>query len=217
MSSSNSNRRRQQRGKSTNKNQDNGKTGSTSGQSKKKGLSDHVFYLGSAKQASDYETTYAYIINHVRKTFNFGNDIATALEDLVDYRMAQHLPTLKQAADTNPPDPAHKALLQSQYEMIFKAEYDSYMKRAQAYDNNLTKAYALIWEQCAKGMQHKIENRSDYSTTIKGNPIQLLTAIKEHALNYQETRYAMAIVHDSWMTFLHTKQRDGESLSDYTK
>ena len=40
--------------------------------------------------------------------------------------------------------------------MEFKAEYDGYMKRKQCLETNTTKAYALLWEQCAKGMQNKI-------------------------------------------------------------
>ena len=44
-----------------------------------KKTSDHMYYLGSAKQAADFETTTEFILNHIKKTFNFGNDIATAL------------------------------------------------------------------------------------------------------------------------------------------
>ena len=50
---------------------------------------------------------------------------------------------------------------------------------------NLIKAYAFLWEHCSKGMQNKIESRSDY-TQIVNNPVKLLKVIKEHALNYQE-------------------------------
>jgi hypothetical protein len=31
----------------------------------KKTLSDHIYYLGSAKQAADYDTTMDFIINHL--------------------------------------------------------------------------------------------------------------------------------------------------------
>jgi hypothetical protein len=45
----------------------------------KKTLSDHIYYLGSAKQAADYDTTTDFILNHIIKTIIFGNDITTAL------------------------------------------------------------------------------------------------------------------------------------------
>jgi hypothetical protein len=73
-----------------------GRNSTNSGGSKpsKKTLSNYVYYLGSAKQAADYETTTKYLINHIKKTFPFGNDIATALEDLENYNIEQRKPTL---------------------------------------------------------------------------------------------------------------------------
>ena len=51
-------------------------------QKKKKTMEDYFFYVGSSKQASDYETTSEFLINHVKKTFDRGNDIAEALRML---------------------------------------------------------------------------------------------------------------------------------------
>ena len=65
-------------------------------------------------------------------------------------------------------------------------------------------------------MKNKIKSRSDYRK-IKNNPIELLKAIKEHALNYQENRYSMSIILDAVRTLMATKQEDNESLQDYTK
>jgi len=47
--------------------------------SRKKTVKEYYFYVGSSKQASDYETTSEYIINYIKKTFDRGNDIAKAL------------------------------------------------------------------------------------------------------------------------------------------
>ena len=41
-----------------------------------------MYYLGSAKQASDYVTVTEFIINHIRVTFVNGGDIGDALEKL---------------------------------------------------------------------------------------------------------------------------------------
>jgi hypothetical protein len=46
----------------------------------KKSITDYNYYLGSAKQASDYETTTEFIINHVKQVFDYGDDIVTAFE-----------------------------------------------------------------------------------------------------------------------------------------
>jgi hypothetical protein len=84
------------------------------------------------------------------------------------------------------------------------------------YDDNCTKAYALIWERCAKNLQNKVQSRADF-TKIKNNPIELLKAVKEHSLNYQENRYEMSIILDSIKTMIETKQKETESLSDFTR
>ena len=46
-----------------------------------KSLSDHVYYIGSAKQASDYVTVTNYLINCIRQQYDHGEDIANALDN----------------------------------------------------------------------------------------------------------------------------------------
>lgn len=192
----------------------------TAPKASKKTLSDSIYYLGSAKQAADFETTTEFLINHIKKTFNFGNDIGTELETYEEFDLSKYRPTLKVSNDQ---DEAKRESENKQYEIEFKAEFDAFMKRKQSLETNKTKAYAFLWEQCSKAMQNKIEARSNYDKVdtdnimIKGHPIHLLKAIKEHALSYQEHRYEMSILLDSLRGVLNLKQKDGESLQDYTK
>ena len=48
---------------------------------KKKSLEDYYFYVGSSKQASDYEVTANFVINHIKKTYEYGKDIGDALKE----------------------------------------------------------------------------------------------------------------------------------------
>ena len=66
-------------------------------------------------------------------------------------------------------------------------------------------------------MQNKITGRNDFEEKIFNNPINLLIAIKKHSLNYQESRYEMSIITDSIRAFLNTKQKESETLQDYTR
>ena len=50
-----------------------------------KSLQDYVYHIGSAKQASDYVIVTKYLLNHICKTYTFGDDIANALETQTDY------------------------------------------------------------------------------------------------------------------------------------
>jgi len=68
---------------------------SNNGYKKKTKLEDNVYYLGSATQASDYETTTSFIISHIIKTYTRGLDIAEALAKLEELDFASLTPTLK--------------------------------------------------------------------------------------------------------------------------
>ena len=62
---------------------------------KPKSVEDYMYYLGSAKQASDYETTTEFLINHIKGEFHYGEDIGNALSALEPYDMEQHEPSLR--------------------------------------------------------------------------------------------------------------------------
>ena len=48
----------------------------------KKGINDYQFYIGTNKQASEYETASEFVINYIKWTFDQGNDIAETLRTL---------------------------------------------------------------------------------------------------------------------------------------
>jgi hypothetical protein len=43
---------------------------------------------------------------------------------------------------------------------------------------------------------------------MKDNPIKLLNAITEHALNYQEHRYEMSIILDALRAVINLRKKD---------
>ena len=123
-------------------------------------------------------------------------------------------PTLKVSSKT---DPGEKKAEGEQFKLEYKAELDKCMHREKKYEANIYKAYAEIWERCSRSMKSKIEARVDYETNIYDNPINLLQAIKEHSLQYEETRYEMKIIVDAFENYFNCKQKDNKSLLDYTK
>ena len=60
-------------------------------------------------------------------------------------------------------------------------------------------------------------NIFNYQSVIFNDPIKLLEAIKQHALNFDETQYAMSIIANSVRAFFTTVQKDNESLTEYTR
>ena len=186
---------------------------------KKKSLSDYSYYLGSSSQASDYETTTDYIINYIKKTYSDGKDIADALTKLVPPDTNLWKPSLQVSliTGTDPQEVARRDVENRQYEIEFKQELSRYSSWKQQYEENLLKAYALIRERCTEAMKIKIESRHDFESNILDNPIELLQAVKQHSLNYQEYRYNMSILSDSFKNLLTTKQKEGENLAAYAR
>ena len=118
----------------------------------RKTLADHVHSIGSAKQASNCTVITQFIINHVRKTFECGDDIGDALEKRID--TAFPAPILQPATAT---DAAAKALEEKQNKILYRAEVATYVAQKDNCQANEGKAYALLFGQCNKAMQHKLQ------------------------------------------------------------
>ena len=174
-------------------------------------LADHVYSIGSAKQASDYSVITQFIINYIRKSFEFGDDIGDALENWKDVTLEP--PKIKVV----PKDAENKEVEERQNEYLFKAQIASYVAREEKYIANKGKAFALIYGQCNNALQHKLQARKDFEEVIKGNPIKLLDAISEHSMSYVENKYPFSIALDAIKNYINLKQTDDESLVDYTR
>ena len=85
-------------------------------------------------------------------------------------------------------------------------------RRTRQIYRNRTRSYGINVPR-----QQKIESRQDYENEIVNNPIQLLKVIKEHALNYQDKKYPMLIIMDTFRKFATTRQKEGEALQEFTK
>ena len=180
----------------------------------KNSISDHQFYIGTNSQAAEFEIAAEFIINFIKRTFDRGNDIAETLRTLTIQETDNWMPKLKSSTSQ---DENIAKVENRQYEFEYKALLDEAIKRKEKYNQNLYKAYAFLWEKCTRAMQNKITGRNDFEQKIFNNPINLLIAIKEHSLNYQESRYKMGIITDAINSFFGTKQKNNETLQDYTR
>ena len=176
--------------------------------SQRKGLHDYVYTLGKA--SADYDIITKFLILHIRKTYENGDDIGNALENMQEVTFTA--PTLD---ISNNKDATINQRENKQFEMIFEAKLALYLKQEEMYRTNKGKAYAFIFGQCSKIMQAKIMERKDYDKSNR-DPIVLLQVIKELSYSYQDTKYDMKIVTSAIKNFVNLKQKDEESLIDYT-
>jgi hypothetical protein len=64
-------------------------------------------------------------------------------------------------------------------DILYQAELERYLERKDTLEQNLTKAYALIFSTyCNKAMQNRVEEHPKFETTIRDDPIELLNKIK---------------------------------------
>ena len=197
------------RGRSNNHNSSNKSSNNKS--TARKTLADHVYSIGSAKQASDYSVITQFIINHIRKSFEFGDDIGDALENWKDVELDP--PKLKPVSKYS----ENKELEERQNEYLFKAQIAAFVAREEKYIANKGKGYALIYGQCNKPLQHKLQARKDFESEIKGDLIKLLDAISEHSMSYVENKYPFSTALDAIKNYINLKQIEDESLVDYTR
>ena len=88
---------------------------------KKKTLEDHYFYVGSSKQASDFETTNNFLVNYVKRTYVRGNDIAEALRNMELPDTGNWKPNLRIGTSLDADEKKREEKLN---ELDYKAEYD---------------------------------------------------------------------------------------------
>jgi hypothetical protein len=149
--------------------------------SSKKSITDCNYYNGLAKQASEFEVTTEYLLNYIREQFEFGNDIAKAIDNQQPVNTKIWKPSLQKSQNE---DLEIKDNKNEEFKMEFQAALQTYQKCQSLYESNTIKAYALFWGRCTKGMRNKIKARTDYRTKIKNNPIESVKIIKEHSLSY---------------------------------
>ena len=74
----------------------------------KKTLSDHIFYTGAVMQASNFVKVKKFLINHIKKSYDYGDDISGALKKdrqrnfddwLLDVRESKEIDPIKAAAE----------------------------------------------------------------------------------------------------------------------
>ena len=126
--------------------------GQRSKDSPKKSINDYWYFLGGPKQASEYDNTTSYIINHIRKTYNDGKPIALALEDFKAFNTSVWLPGREYSMKSED-DEATKE--NEEFDRVYNSKLNIYKKRIYNYEMNITKAFGLLWERCTQGMKNK--------------------------------------------------------------
>ena len=171
--------------------------------------------IGRDKQTVTFDTVKDHIVQTVQKNYKHGQDIAKSLRDEQKINLDARRPMRVVSIDT---DDEVRSMEQTGHDIMFQEELKRYLERKENLEENLTKAYALIFSQyCNKTMQSRVEEHKDFTTTIRDDPIELLGKIRVLMHDPVRSKYPFASLTEAMSRMINLKQMEQEQLLDYVK
>ena len=103
-------------------------------------------------------------------------------------------------------------------DIAYQAQITRYIERVETLDQNLTRAYALIYSTyCNRTLQNRIEEHLNFKTMILDDPIELLKVIQILIHYPVRAKYPYALLTEAVVRTLNIKQMGNENLIDYIK
>jgi hypothetical protein len=172
--------------------------------------------IGRERQAVTYDTVKDHIVQYVQKTYKNGQHAAVSIRDLQKKDIIP-LQRTRGTATGGVADKDNKKI-QRGMDIMYQAELERYLDRKDTLEQNLTKAYALIFSTyCNETVQNCIEEHPGYETSIRDDPIELLIKIKALMHNPIREKYTYASLTEAMSRMLNVKQYENEGLLDYVK
>jgi hypothetical protein len=113
--------------------------------------------IGRDRQAVSYDTVKDHIVQYVQKTYKRnGQDAALSIRNLVVMDLTPHEPTRGTSRDV---DTTANLKAQAGMDIIYQTELERYLERKDTLEQNLMKAYALIFSTyCNKQCRIELRN-----------------------------------------------------------
>jgi hypothetical protein len=117
-----------------------------------------------------------HIVQYVQKTYKNGQDAALSI---INVAVMNLTPSVPKRGTATAADNAANVKQQAGMDIMYQAKLERYLDRKDTLEQNLAKAYALIFSTyCNKTMQNRIEEHPEFETIIRDDPIELLNKIK---------------------------------------
>ena len=178
------------------------------------------------KHSATFDTVLEYIVNTIQKTYKHGQDIGESLLNMEKVDLSDQEPVMGEVeppGDTAIAGGAAAVTMRARQqlkslEVKYSINYQRYSNRLDILKENMLKAYSLIYgNYCTQGMQSRLQQLPNFTTEIRGDPIELLKTIQILMHDLVRGRYPYATVCDVWRTLFFTKQGENENILDYSK
>ncbi|MHA7927606.1 MAG: reverse transcriptase domain-containing protein, partial [Marinobacter sp.] len=164
-------------------------------------LKGFIYDVTDSRKADMYTRTTKEIAEYVGRTYHYGNDVKLTIENMTRASIPRPAALGANADDID------KKILDERIKV--------YIKRDDALTDNLKKAYALVWGQCADSLRAKLEAVPDYATfSANADVIRLLREIQAQMMGFQSTRYLPLSIHEAKRRYYLLRQ-DGSTNQDY--
>ena len=109
-------------------------------------------------------------------------------------------------------------LLNEEKKMVFQDNMRVYNNKKKQYDDNKIKLYSIIFEKyCSKAMQNRIEERINFKSDIRDDPIKSLETIKQTMYVPTRSKYVYDGIIETIKQIFDMKQSDDENIVEYSK
>ena len=178
------------------------------------------------KHSATFDTVLEFIVNTIQKTYKHGQDIGESLLNMEKVDLSDQEPVMGEVeppGDTAIAGGAAAVTMRARQqlkslEVKYSIDYQKYSDRLDILKENMLKAYSLIYgNYCTQGMQSRLQQLPNFTTEIRGDPIELLKTIQILMHDPVRGRYPYATVCDVWRTLFFTKQGENENILDYSK
>jgi hypothetical protein len=171
--------------------------------------------IGRDQQAVSYNTVKDHIVQYVQKTYKNGHDAAASIRNLLVMDLTPHVPIRGTSTQS---DATVNLKQQAGMDIMYQAKLERYLEGKDTLDQNLAKAYALIFSTyCNKTMQNRTEEHPEFETTIRDDPIELLNKINMLMHDPIRAKYPFAPLTEAISRTLNLKQSENKGLLDYVR
>ena len=166
----------------------------------------------SVKYAT-FEEVKEKLTNFVQKEYDFGRDVAWTLREMEMKDIDAEIPVQKESKLF---DKTAKGKQNATFKSIFDCELKEHVARKRHFRNNLSAIYALITDEyCTEAMLSYIEQRSDFKTTIRDDPLELLKAIEEGIHQPAAGQFHLETLSAAYWRWLGDRQQKQETVDEY--
>ena len=154
-----------------------------------------------------YTNTTKELVRYVNKKFKFPDDIEYLINNLKNPVM-------------DPPKTPSKSPRKNKLSMgkkrMYEKKIDKFLEREEGFKSNVKKLYNVIWSQCSKTMQTKVQATHGFEKMEKKKKVvKLLKKIKGIMYNFDENEYLPTSLNSAVMAIYQCYQGKNESNASY--